>query len=344
MTTHPPEAATSDLHLLIFSAFTEVISGEGRWSEQTAARIRAEGRAWAARGEPVEELLSEVRAMTWRLLNRPPADGNRPDPLTHETLALRLGDAARRVAHELNSGYFEEDTATTAPPPSRRRPIGPATAYAVLAVQAPDHTATALGDAFRRHAGAGDGVVVLHSDSGESWGNGGNGQTVYVLVPAEGQKESVELARRVHADLDGDVWIAVHWQLLTQAPGAGTVVEDICATLLAIALAGPPGVYELDDVLVHYGVAETPTVSRRLVEIIEPLPDQPVLWETLNAFIAANGVHHRAAKQLGIRGDTLDRRLQRITRCTGHRTDTLHGLATLSAALVAYAVAHRERP
>ncbi|MFI6278485.1 hypothetical protein [Streptomyces sp. NPDC050988] len=37
MTTHPPEAATSDLDLLIFSAFTEVISGEGRWSEQTAA-------------------------------------------------------------------------------------------------------------------------------------------------------------------------------------------------------------------------------------------------------------------------------------------------------------------
>lgn len=341
MTTHPPEAATSDLDLLIFSALTEVISGEGRWSEQTAARIRAEGRAWAARGEPVEELLSEVRAMTWRLLNRPLTSGSRPDPLAHETLAVRLGDAARRVSHELNSGYFEEDTATTATTPSQRRPTGPATAYAVLAVQASDHTATALGDAFRRHAGDGDDVVVLHSGSGE---NGVSGKSVYVLVPAESQKESVELARRVHPDLDGDAWIAAHWQFLTQAPGARTVVEDICATLLAIALAGPPGVYELDDVLVHYGVAETPAVSRRLVEIIEPLPDQPVLWETLNAFIAANGVHHRAAKQLGIRRDALDGRLQSITRCTGHRTDTLHGLATLSAALVAYAVIRRERP
>ncbi|MEU9960554.1 helix-turn-helix domain-containing protein [Streptomyces sp. NPDC050982] len=339
MTTHPPEAATSDLDLLIFSAFTEVISGEGRWSEQTAARIRAEGRAWAARGEPVEELLSEVRAMTWRLLNRPLAGRSRPDPLAHEALALRLGDAARRVAHELNSGYFEEVTTTTAPLPSGHRPTGPAAAYAVLAIQAPDHTATALGDAVRRHAG--DGVVVLHSDS---WVNGVNERSVHVLVPAESQKESVELARRVHPDLDGDAWIAVHWQLLTEVPGAGTVVEDICATLLAIALAGPPGVYELDDVLVHYGVAETPAVSRRLVEIIERLPDQPVLWETLNAFIAANGAHHRAAEQLGILGDTLDRRLERITWCTGHRTDTLHGLATLSAALVAYTVTRRERP
>jgi hypothetical protein len=40
-----PEEARRALSWEIFSAFTEVISGEGEWSEQTAARIRAEAAA-----------------------------------------------------------------------------------------------------------------------------------------------------------------------------------------------------------------------------------------------------------------------------------------------------------
>jgi hypothetical protein len=319
----------------IFSALTEVVSGEGQWSEQSAARIRTEGMMWAARGGSVDELLALVRTMTRRLLDRCLDGRNVQDALIHEVMALRLGDAGRRVTRELSCGFFQEGDRNRHTPPPRRQPAAwrmpgqSAEAYAVLAVRAPETTVAAIDTVFRRHAGSE--VVILPSVEG-----------VYVLVPADDQEQSVAVAGRAHPDLDGDAWIAVHWQPSTQARSGQTVVDDICATLLALHF--PPGVYGLDDVLVEYGAAETPAVSCRLVKIVEPLLEHPVLWETLSALIAADGVRHRACERLGIHRNTLDRRLQRIVQLTGQRPDSLRGLGTLSAALAVHTLMRRQRP
>ncbi|WP_405730785.1 helix-turn-helix domain-containing protein [Streptomyces sp. NBC_01537] len=331
-----PEEARRALSWEIFSAFTEVISGEGEWSEQTAARIRAEGEAWASRGESIDDLLAEVRTMTQRLLDRILGGRNSPDALSREVMALRLGDAGRRVANELSAGFLRDRSATAPPPPGHRIPAGPAArqsaaAYAVMAVKAPGCGATDVDGIFRRHAGPD--VVVLRCTDG-----------VYVLVPAEGQQEAADLARRAHPDLEGDAWIAVHWQPLSETRDDQTVADDICATILAVALASPPGVYELDDVLPQYAAARTPTVLRRLLQIIEPLLEQPVLWETLVALIAADGSRTRACDGLGIHPDTLDLRLRQITRHTGQPTDTLGGLNTLGAALTVQALSGGTQP
>lgn len=328
-----PEEVRRALSWEIFSAFTEVISGEGEWSEQTAARIRAEGEAWASRGESIDDLLAEVRTMTQRLLDRIIDGRNRPDALSREVMALRLGDAGRRVANELSAGFLRDRVAAAPPPPGHRSPTGPtgpaarqsAAAYAVMAVRAPGCGATDVDGIVRRHAGPD--VVVLRCTDG-----------VYVLVPAESQQEAVDLARRAHPDLAGDAWIAVHWQPLPETRDDQSVADDICATVLAVALASPPGVYQLDDVLPQYAAARTPTVLRRLLRIIDPLPAHPELWETLVALIAADGVRTRACEALGIHRDTLDRRLQRITQLTGQPTDTLGGLNTLAAALTVHAL------
>ncbi|MER6384822.1 helix-turn-helix domain-containing protein [Streptomyces sp. NPDC001250] len=328
----------------IFSALTEVVSGQGDWSGESAARIRAEGRAWARRGGSVDELLTMVSTMTRHLINHRTVGGRDRDSLRHEVMVLRLGDAGRLVSRELSCGFFEDGSSRESSAVPSDHALADRTersteACAVLAVRAPSCTPADIHRAFRGHAAA-----TLRT----------SGEDVHVVLPAADQEESVALARKAHGDLPGDAWIAVHWQ--DHCPGepvAGTtlgesgpaVVDGICATLFALAC--PPGVYELDDVLVEYGAAGTPVVSERLLKIIEPLLEHPVLWDTLAAFIAADGVRPRACERLGIHRNTLDRRLQRIGQLTGRRPDDLRGLCTLRAALAAVAVTrlqHNARP
>ncbi|MEW2157421.1 helix-turn-helix domain-containing protein [Streptomyces sp. NPDC007189] len=330
----------------IFSALTEVVSGQGDWSTESAARIRAEGRAWARRGGSVDDLLAMLRTMTRRLIDRCTVGGQEQDSLGHEVTVLRLGDAGRRVGRELSCGFFEID-ADTAPelprqaPPAALAPTPVAGSdsapdtCAVLGVRGPSCTRADIERAFRGHAV----TTVLGSPEG-----------AHVLLCATDQKAALALARAVHQDLPGEVWIAVH----RQDPRTGrtdprelldesglSIVDGICATLLA--LGSPPGVYELDDVLVEYGAAATPAVSERLVRMVEPLHEHPVLWDTLAALIAADGVRHRACLRLGIHRNTLDRRLQRIALLTGQRPEGLRGLATLRAALAVVAVTRLQR-
>lgn len=325
----------------IFSALTEVVSGQGDWSWQSAARIRAEGRAWARGGRSLDELLAMVGGMTRQLINRCTVGAHDQDALMHEVMVLRLGDAGWLVGRELNFGFFEVGIGGENEPEPARRSLAERTqetpdgARAVLAVHALSCTIADIERVFRGLAVA----VVPTSEEG-----------AHVLLPAASQEEAVSLAREAHKDLPGDVWIAVHWQ----DPGLGTpggraapegggasVADGICATLLA--LEHPPGVYGLDDVLVEYSATETPAVSERLLEMVEPLDEHPVLWDTLTALIAADGVRHRACERLGIHRNTLDRRLQRIGLLTGQRLDGLRGLCTLRAALAVVAVTRLQR-
>ncbi|MDL2076127.1 helix-turn-helix domain-containing protein [Streptomyces sp. GXMU-J15] len=322
----------------LFSALTEVVSGQGDWSTESAARIRGEGRAWARRGGSVDELLAMLRTMTRRLINHLTVGGQEQDFLKYEVTVLRLGDAGRRVGRELSCGFFEiaaddsacADTEPPRPEPPAADPAPTPDTCAVLGVRAPSCTRADIERAFRGHAVA----TVLGSPEG-----------AHALLSAADQDEALALARAAHQDLPGEVWIAVHWQDshagrdgVRELPDDSglSVVDGICTTLLA--LGSPPGVYELDDVLVEYGAAANPAVSERLVRMVEPLHEHPVLWDTLAALIAADGVRHRACLRLGIHRNTLDRRLQRIALLTGQRPDGLRGLATLRAALAVVAV------
>ncbi|WP_055526205.1 hypothetical protein [Streptomyces graminilatus] len=162
MTTNP--GAVSDPHPLfvvdendelhgrvsseIFSALTEVVSGQGEWSAQSAARVRAEGRAWARQDRPVDELLTMVRTMTRRLINRCTVGSHEQDPLAYELMVLRLGDAGRRVSRELSFGFFDHagDHARTPPSPTEQPPGGHA--------PAPVSTPSERGARVRKSTGA----------------------------------------------------------------------------------------------------------------------------------------------------------------------------------------------
>ena len=323
----------------IFSALTEVVSGQGEWSAQSAARVRAEGRTWAEQDRPVDELLTVVRTMTRGLINRCTVGSHEQDPLAYEFMVLRLGDAGRRVSRELSFGFFDHagDHARTSPAPAGQTPAGhtpapDAGSSAVLAVRAPSRTSTDIDRVFGGHPRA----VVRTTSEGAR-----------VLLPAARREHAVVVAGQVLRRLPGDVWIAMHWQ---KSPSARThdrtvpaqdgepVTHDIHTALLA--LGSPPGLYEAGDVLDAYGTAQ---VAERPARAVEPLRPHPVLRDTLTALIATDGVRPRACEHLGIHRNTLDRRLQRIAQLTGHRPDGPHGLDTLRAALAADAVLRLRR-
>ena len=109
--------------------------------------------------------------------------------------------------------------------------------------------------------------------------------------------------------------------------------------MLALATAvHAPGVYDLNDVLVDYAVLRQPATSAALARLVAPVVGNSVLYETLQAFIDADGNRSRAAARLVIHRSTLDYRLQRIEQVTGCRPTSARALGMLSAGLTAHAV------
>jgi hypothetical protein len=112
------------------------------------------------------------------------------------------------------------------------------------------------------------------------------------------------------------------------------------ADVLRLVLAGrrPAGAYTVLDVLVEYAVVQDEAVAAELTEMIRPLRDQTVLWQTLTALLEADFQRNRAAGNLFVHRSTLDYRLQRIAAITGCDPATARGAQLLAAAVIADAV------
>ncbi|MDX2705718.1 helix-turn-helix domain-containing protein [Streptomyces sp. PA03-6a] len=309
----------------LFAALIEVVSGSGEWSEQTAARIRGEGVAWAARGEPVSALRVAVQETTEYILvsgghAAAGADGSRGE------FARRLTDAGRRVARELNRGYFAQsgrEAPASVPEPPRPGPAYAPPAYAVMALRAPGLPLGDVEAVARGHGGPE--TAVLPSARG-----------LYVLTPAPRHEESVDLADRIHRDLAATARLAVHWKPYNEVTAGQLLADDICAVVDALGFG--PGVYQLDDVLVEYAAAQTPDIAQRLVGMVQPVLDDHVLRETLSAVISADGDPDLACELLTLRRKFFDRRLRRVEELTGRRVDGPRDLQVLRTAVAVAAI------
>ncbi|MEO6090026.1 MAG: helix-turn-helix domain-containing protein [Umezawaea sp.] len=89
---------------------------------------------------------------------------------------------------------------------------------------------------------------------------------------------------------------------------------------LRLVLAGrrPAGVYTIAEVLVEHAVTTNDRITAQLVEIIRPLRDHPVLWQTLVALLDADFSRNQATRNLFVHRSTLDYRLRRIAKVTGY--------------------------
>ncbi|MFF3256779.1 helix-turn-helix domain-containing protein [Actinacidiphila glaucinigra] len=310
----------------LFAALIEVVSGSGRWSEQTAARIRGEGVAWAARGGSVSALRVAVQETTEHILvsSGHTAAGTADGP--RDEFARRLADAARRVARELNRGFFAQpgrETPASVPEPPRPGPSCAPPAYAVIALRAAGRPLGEVEAVARAHGGRE--TAVLTSARG-----------LYVLALSPRPEESLDLAGRIHRDLGGTARLAVHWKPYNEVTAGQLLVDDICAVVDALGFG--PGVYQLDDVLVEYAAAQTPDIAQRLVGMVQPVLDDRVLRETLSAVISADGDTDLACELLTLRRTFFDRRLRRVEELTGRRVDGPRDLQVLRTAVAVAAI------
>jgi hypothetical protein len=153
-----------------------------------------------------------------------------------------------------------------------------------------------------------------------------------LLVPAGDSA----LLDRITGQLVQESWVST-------ASGPVTALEGVhaeAAEVLRLVVAGrrPAGVYTMTDVLVEHAITSNDSVATRLTELIRPLRENQMLWETLVALISADFNRNQAARELFIHRSTLDYRLQRIAKVTGCDPASGRGARLLSAALIADAV------
>ncbi|GLZ29112.1 hypothetical protein Lesp02_13020 [Lentzea sp. NBRC 105346] len=141
-----------------------------------------------------------------------------------------------------------------------------------------------------------------------------------------------ELARR----LDGRAWCAVASGPRARISSSHTEAVDVLA--LVRASRRPPGVYELDDVLVEYAVARNDAVSDRLVSLIRSLKSSPTLFDTLAVLVRVDHNRNRAAAELFIHRSTLDYRLGRVEEITGFHPLSRRGSQLFSLAMTMFAL------
>jgi sugar diacid utilization regulator len=147
---------------------------------------------------------------------------------------------------------------------------------------------------------------------------------------------SQRIVRDLGRRLQGRVWCGVASRVRAEIPAGYREAVDVLA--LARAAGSDPGVYGRDDFLVEYAVAQHDLVAGNLTAIIEPLMADPVLRETLEALIRADYNRSKAAKDLFIHRSTMDYRLRRIEKITGHSPMTGRGAQLLGAAMTVHAL------
>ncbi|KJK47210.1 hypothetical protein UK23_21090 [Lentzea aerocolonigenes] len=159
-----------------------------------------------------------------------------------------------------------------------------------------------------------------------------------VLLVPDGDAGATGLLDQITDELTAaEGWVAT---ARGSVVGLASAYEE-AAEVLRLVAAGcrPFGVYRTADVLVEYAIIRNGSVAARLAEVIRPLRDNPLLWQTLVALVRTDFNRNQAARDLFIHRSTMDYRLQRIAKITGCDPVSGRGGQLLSAALIADAVA-----
>lgn len=94
-------------------------------------------------------------------------------------------------------------------------------------------------------------------------------------------------------------------------------------------------VCQQQDMMFEYAIATTGSTRRTLAMLLAPLDDQPILAQTLDAFIDNQFNHNAVARALFIHRNTVTYRLTRIADLTGYDPLLPTGISTLMAARTA---------
>ncbi|MBL1078283.1 helix-turn-helix domain-containing protein [Nocardia sp. 2] len=103
----------------------------------------------------------------------------------------------------------------------------------------------------------------------------------------------------------------------------------------ARCLVRPETVCRRQDMMFEYAIASGGAALPTLAAVLDPLDEQPLLVDTLDAYIDNQFNHNAVARSLFIHRNTVTYRLSRITDLTGFDPQDPTGMSTLLAARVA---------
>ncbi|MFG1910909.1 PucR family transcriptional regulator [Kribbella sp. NPDC048928] len=98
----------------------------------------------------------------------------------------------------------------------------------------------------------------------------------------------------------------------------------------------PPGVYELDDLLLEYQLSRPGPAHDRLASMLAPLAERDDLLATLRRYLANARNRRQTAAELHVHANTVDYRLRQVGRLTGLDPVRDDQLPRVVAALAAF--------
>ncbi|MGV9411565.1 PucR family transcriptional regulator [Nocardia sp. NPDC003693] len=171
--------------------------------------------------------------------------------------------------------------------------------------------------------------TLLHRDSG--------GWTALVPMPENGGDpvRALSIALALPRDTPHpQFWIGTAVAATHAAIPAAHAEAQVVAEV-ARSLALPEVLCRQQDMMFEYAIATTGSTRATLAAVLAPLDDQPMLIQTLEAFIDNEFNHNAVARALFIHRNTVTYRLARVADLTGYDPLLASGISTLMAARTA---------
>ncbi len=156
-----------------------------------------------------------------------------------------------------------------------------------------------------------------------------------VLVPAD--PDLPLLTNELLAEL------SVHAEapiIATQSIGPTEKIPDLSDEThdlmdLVRAIRRPPGLYEMQDLLIEYQITRPGPARDHLASTLSPLDSHPELLETLRVHLETGLNRKSTGRRMHIHPNTVDYRLRRITQTTGIDLALPEGISRAHIALLA---------
>lgn len=345
----PPEAMTSDVTKAIENAlrlFVETLRSRTFPGDDALSVLRESAARRAEEGIPVASVLAAYHLgveVVWDHVTRDIGPADLADLMAVNRLVLGY---LRLVSAAVSAGYVEERQIMLGDEHASRHAV----LSALLAGEAVEEVAGRAG--FRLPPA----YQVLSAAIGPHPDELAAGVDAGVAARRKLRRLRAELARRVHepvlvalSEVGGIALlpVAVEVEALTpahtqelaatvralgRAARADLTVAAVAAAPSGVAaaasLAGevldvvqrsgrPPGLYQLEDVLVEFHLSRRSAATPRFAALLAPLAERPELLDTVTCFLRTGQNRRRTATELHLHPNTVDYRLRRVAALTG---------------------------
>jgi len=128
--------------------------------------------------------------------------------------------------------------------------------------------------------------------------------------------------------------------IATQSIGATEKIPDLSDEThdlmdLVRAIRRPPGLYEMQDLLIEYQITRPGPARDHLASTLNPLDNHPELLETLRVHLETGLNRKSTGRRMHVHPNTVDYRLRRITQTTGIDLALPEGISRAHIALLA---------